>query len=152
MTIEVIRKTRNALGEWDVGGSPALVNNRVQVIEGFRFPKSLAPNALLDFQTNNMYFSMSALATPPILPRYLVSKQVEGRPSVSFEAITCEATGVVRPNGMPWMSLNLIRVPRQGPRGRFFPVKSREDLASLRDEIRARVKDGWLLRKSDARA
>jgi UTP--glucose-1-phosphate uridylyltransferase len=150
MTVEVVRKTRNALGEWDVGGAPVIFENRVQVIEGFRLPSSLAPDALTDFQTNNMYFSLSALKTPPTLPRYFVSKQIEGRPSVGFEAITCEATCVVRSSGESWLSLNLIRVPRSGPRGRFFPVKSREDLNSLRDEIRTRIQQGWALRQEDA--
>ena len=150
MTVEVVRKTRNALGEWDVGGAPIIFENRVQVIEGFRLPSSLAPDALTDFQTNNMYFTLSALKTPPTLPRYFVSKQIEGRSSVGFEAITCEATCVVRPSGEPWLSLNIIRVPRSGPRGRFFPVKSREDLNSVRDEIRARIQQGWALRQKDA--
>ena len=150
MTVEVVRKTRNALGEWDVGGAPVIFENRIQVIEGFRLPSSLAPDALTDFQTNNMYFSLSALKTPPTLPRYFVSKQIEGRPSVGFEAITCEATCVVRSSGESWLSLNLIRVPRSGPRGRFFPVKSREDLNSLRDEIRTRIQQGWALRQEDA--
>ncbi len=149
MTVEVIRKTRNARGEWDVGGAPVTLANRVQIVEGFRLPPTMPPDALLDFQTNNMYFSLAALAEPPVVPRYLVTKQIEGRPSVSFEAVTCEATGVLRPDGEPWLSLNVVRVPRRGPRGRFFPVKSREDLASVRDEIRARVHEGWAMRTRD---
>jgi UTP--glucose-1-phosphate uridylyltransferase len=152
MTVEVIPRTRNALGEWDVGGAPVIVQNRAQVIEGFRLPPSLAPDALSDFQTNNMYFSMSALSSPPVLPRYWVSKQLEGRRSVSFEAVTCEATTVLRDNDKPWLSLNLVRVARRGPRGRFFPVKSREDLASVREEIRSRTEQGWELREKDARS
>lgn len=151
MTVEVIQKTRNALGQWDVGGAPVVHDNRVQVIEGFRLPPSLPPEALTDFQTNNMYFSMSALEAPPTLPRYWVSKQLEGRRSVSFEAVTCEATTVLRDSGEPWLSLNLVRVPRSGPRGRFFPVKSREDLDSVREQIRSRIRDGWNLREKDAR-
>jgi UTP--glucose-1-phosphate uridylyltransferase len=151
MTVEVIRKTRNVLGEWDVGGSPVAVGNRVQIVEGFRLPQALPPGALPDFQTNNMYFSLSALAEPPTVPRYLVTKEIEGRPSFGFEAVTCEATGVLRPDGEPWLSLNIVRVPRRGPRGRFFPVKSREDLTAVRDEIRARVHEGWTLRVQDTR-
>lgn len=152
MTVEVIPRTRNALGQWDVGGAPVILDKRVQIIEGFRLPPSLAPDALSDFQTNNMYFSMSALKSPPSLPRYWVSKQVEARRSVSFEAVTCEATTVMREDREPWLSLNLIRVARQGPRGRFFPVKSRDDLSSVREEIRARTEQGWELREKDARS
>jgi UTP--glucose-1-phosphate uridylyltransferase len=151
MTIEVIPRTRNSLGQWDVGGAPVVYENREQVIEGFRLPPSLAPDALSDFQTNNMYFSMDALKTPPTLPRYWVSKQIEGRRSVSFEAVTCEATTVLRDETKPWLTLNLVRVPRRGPRGRFFPVKSRDDLTSVQEEIRARTEEGWALREKDAR-
>ncbi len=150
MTVELVRKTRNASGAWDVGGAPVRVGKHVQVVEGFRFPASLPPEALPDFQTNNMYFSLQALREPPSLPRYKVTKQVEGRASIGFEAVTCEASGVLRPNGEPWLSLNLVRVPREGHRGRFYPVKSREDLEAMRARIKDRLYSGWALRDREA--
>lgn len=152
ITVEVIRKTRNARGEWDVGGAPAKIGNRTMVIEGFRFPASIPPDFLPDFQTNNMYFSMDALRDPFVLPRYYVTKQVEGRASVSFEAVTCEATGATKADGSPWYSTNLVRVPRQGPHGRFFPVKSREDLETERGAIKSRVFEGWRSRQGTGRS
>lgn len=150
MTVEVIRKTRNASGAWDVGGAPVRVGRHVQVVEGFRFPASMPPEVLPDFQTNNMYFSLQALREPPNLPRYKVTKQVEGRASIGFEAVTCEASGVLRPNGEPWLSLNLVRVPREGHRGRFYPVKSREDLETMQARIKERLYSGWALREREA--
>jgi UTP--glucose-1-phosphate uridylyltransferase len=150
MTVEVIRKTRNASGAWDVGGAPIKVGGQLQIVEGFRFPASVPPEKLLDFQTNNMYFSLAALSNPPTLPRYLVRKQVEGRESIGFEAITCEASGVLRENGEAWLSLNLLRVPRDGKRGRFYPIKSREDLELMRPQIKERLSSGWEIREREA--
>ncbi len=150
MTVEVIRKTRNASGAWDVGGAPINVGGRLQIVEGFRFPASAPHEKLLDFQTNNMYFSLAALGDPPVLPRYLVRKQVEGRGSIGFEAITCEASGVLRNNGEAWLSLNLLRVPRDGQRGRFYPIKSREDLELIRPQIKERLSSGWAIREREA--
>jgi UTP--glucose-1-phosphate uridylyltransferase len=149
MTVEVIRKTRNASGAWDVGGAPIKMGGQLQIVEGFRFPDSVPPEKLADFQTNNMYFSLAALGNPPTLPRYLVKKQVEGRESIGFEAITCEASGVLRPNGEAWLSLNLLRVPRDGQRGRFYPIKSREDLELMRPQIRERLFSGWAIRERE---
>ena len=149
MTIEVIKKTRNAVGAWDAGGAPVKIGGHLQVVEGFRFPASVPPETLLDFQTNNMFFSLPALREPPTLPRYFVKKRVEGRASIAFEAITCEASGVKRPNGKAWLSLNLIRVPRTGQRGRFFPIKSQEDLDLLRAQVKERLIAGWALREQE---
>ncbi len=149
MTIEVIKKTKNPNGQWDVGGAPVVIGGHTQVVEGFRIPATVPPEQLLDFQTNNMYFSVDALAVPPLLPRYMVSKKVEGRSSVAFEAVTCEASGVKRKTGDPWLSLNLLRVPRTGPRGRFFPVKAQEDLEMLRGPLRERLEAGWRLRETE---
>ncbi len=78
------------------------------------------------------------------LPRYLVNKTVEGRPSLAFEAISFEASNKRRADGSMALKLGLLRVPRDGVRGRFFPVKSRGDLdGGLRDELRARLKAAW---------
>jgi len=149
MTVEVIKKTRNPNGQWDVGGAPLVMGGYTQVVEGFRIPPSVAAERLVDFQTNNMFFSIDALSEPPVLPRYMVNKKVEGRSSVAFEAVTCEASGVKRTSGEPWLSLNLVRVPRMGPRGRFFPVKAQEDLEMFRESLKERLESGWLMRKSD---
>ena len=146
MTVEVIEKRRNAQGQFDVGGSPVLHDGRLVVVEGFRFPPELSQDRLRDFQTNNMIFSLSALDSPMDLPRYLVKKTVDARPSLAFEAISCEASGKQRADGSMALSLGLLRVAREGVHGRFFPVKSREDLAAQRDVLRARLDQGWALR------
>jgi UTP--glucose-1-phosphate uridylyltransferase len=150
MTVEVTEKRRDPTGRWDVGGAPVRVNGRLQVVEGFRFPRDFDQAAIPDFQTNNMIFSLDALSEPFRMPRYLVSKQVDGRHSIAFEAITCEASGVCQAEGTPRLSLGLVRVPRDGIRGRFFPVKSREDLDRIRPQLAERLECGWEIRAREA--
>ncbi|MGE5787252.1 MAG: UTP--glucose-1-phosphate uridylyltransferase [Myxococcales bacterium] len=143
MTVEVIEKRKNAQGQYDVGGAPAILDGFLQVIEGFRFPPELAPESLKYFQTNNMIFSLAALRDTLILPRYLVKKPVDGRSSIAFEAITCEASGLRRSDGSRVLKLGLLQVPREGKFGRFYPVKSREDLVGLSDALRGRLETNW---------
>lgn len=147
MTAEVTEKRRTASGAWDKGGAPAkLGGEKVQVVEGFRFPQGFPQETLPDFSTNNMVFTASALEQDVPLERYLVTKKVDGRPALQLETITCEASGSVRADGSAVFGLNLLRVPREGPSGRFFPVKEPVDLEAHRDELRQRLDEGWRLR------
>jgi UTP--glucose-1-phosphate uridylyltransferase len=150
MTVELTEKRRDAAGQWDVGGAPVRLDGRPQVVEGFRFPPGFDQRTLPDIQTNNMLFSLRALAEPFPMPRYLVRKRVDGRDSLTFEAVTCEASGVVRSDGTSRLSLGLVRVPRDGVHGRFFPVKSRQDLEAIRARLAERVEEGWKLREREA--
>lgn len=152
MTVEVIEKRKNAQGQYDVGGSPVLLDGRLVVVEGFRFPPELAQETLRDFQTNNMLFSLGALGMPMDLPRYLVKKTVDERQSLAFEAISCEASSKQRADGSLALSLGLLRVPREGTYGRFYPVKSRADLEELRFVLKARLEAGWAARAPHFRA
>ena len=147
MTCEVTEKRRTASGAWDKGGAPALLEGgRVQVVEGFRFPDDFPQEKLPDFSTNNMVFSAEALDQEVPLDRYLVKKTVDERPALQLETITCEASGSTHPDGTPIFDLGLLRVPRDGDDGRFFPVKEPVDLETLRDTLRARLAAGWAAR------
>lgn len=144
MTAEVTQKQRTASGAWDKGGAPALLDGRrVQVVEGFRFPKEFAQETLPDFSTNNMVFSASAMNQEIPLDRYLVQKKVDGRPALQLETITCEASGSLDNDQKPVFELGLLRVPREGPRGRFYPVKEPVDLEASREKLRERLLAGW---------
>jgi UTP--glucose-1-phosphate uridylyltransferase len=147
VTIEVTEKRRSPDGQWDVGGSPVCVDGAAQVVEWFRFPPGFDQDSLPDLQTNNMVFSLDALVEPIAMQRYLVEKSIDGRPALAFESITCEASSVCRADGTPRLSLGLVRVPRDGKVGRFFPVKSREDLDRVRARLRERLEVGWLRRE-----
>lgn len=150
MTVETTEKRKDTTGQWDVGGAPATIDGRTQVVEGFRFPAEFDQNLLPDFQTNNMLFTLDALTEPFPMPRYLVRKRVDGKDSLAFEAVTCEASGICRRDGRPRLSLGLVRVPRDGTRGRFFPVKSRQDLETMRSALADRVEEGRRLRELEA--
>jgi hypothetical protein len=145
MTVEVTERRQRPSGQWDAGGAPVLLDGRLCVIEGLRFPAGLQ-DRLPDFQTNSMIFCTRALDQEIPMQYYAVTKQVAGRPALQFEAITCEASSALRPDGSPLLRLGLLRVPRDGPRGRFFPIKNPVDLERTRDLLRSRLQTGWALR------
>jgi UTP--glucose-1-phosphate uridylyltransferase len=149
MTLEVTQRRRDAGGAWDAGGAPVLVDGKLRVVEGFRFPAGVQER-LPDFQANNMIFDTAAIDRHIPLEYYPVIKRVDGLAALQFEAITCEASGATDENGTPLFKLGLLRVPRDGPRGRFFPIKSPEDLAQSRDSLRGRLEAGWQLRDREA--
>lgn len=142
MSAEVTAKQRTASGAWDKGGAPCRADGRRQLMEGFRFPPELAPDLLPDFSTNNFVFELAAIDRDIPLVRHVVKKSVDERPVVQLETITCEASGVYE-DGAPLLPLCLLRVPREGPRGRFFPVKERVDLEVMRGRLAERLEAGW---------
>ncbi|MBX2813125.1 MAG: UTP--glucose-1-phosphate uridylyltransferase [Myxococcales bacterium] len=144
MTLEVTQKQRTASGNWDKGGAPARINGRSnQVVEGFRFPHDFPQEKLPDFSTNNMIFSVQALNQDVILDRYLVQKKVANRPALQLETITCEASGTLDLSGKPIFKVSLLRVPREGPEGRFFPVKEPADLSANQNLLKERLLHSW---------
>jgi UTP--glucose-1-phosphate uridylyltransferase len=146
MTTEVTEKRRTASGAWDKGGAPCLLDGRLMVIEGFRFPKDFQQEKLPDFSTNNMLFSVDGIDKEIHLQRHVVRKTVDDRPAIQLESITCEASGLRDANDRPLLRLNLLRVPREGGLGRFFPVKEPIDLETLRPVLKARLEEGWRIR------
>lgn len=145
MTAEITQKQRTASGAWDKGGAPALLDGRRQLVEGFRFPAGFAQETLPDFSTNNMVFSTAAIDRDVPLERHVVKKKVDGRTALQLESITCEASGIYDgPEAL--LPMTLLRVPREGPHGRFFPVKEPVDLEANRDKLKARLEAGWRLR------
>jgi len=142
MSAEVTAKRRTASGQWDKGGAPAVVDGQLQLVEGFRLPPDLPPTFLPDFSTNNFLFDLGALDDDIELARHVVEKKVDGRPALQLESIACEASAIYD-DGTAKLPLTLLRVPREGPHGRFFPVKERVDLDALRDVIADRLETGW---------
>jgi len=139
LSAEVTAKRRTASGDWDKGGSPAKVGGRVQIVEGFRIPSDLPPTFLPDFSTNNFAFDLRAIDREVPLAWHLVKKKVDDRPALQLESIACEASAVDAPDGTPLFKLGLLRVPRDGANGRFFPVKERADLEEMRGVLRERL-------------
>lgn len=143
MTAEVTLKQRTASGAWDKGGAPAVVDGRRQLVEGFRFPPGFPQETLPDFSTNNMVFSAAAIDREVPLERHVVKKSVDGRTALQLESITCEASGIYDAAGEATFPMTLLRVPREGEHGRFFPVKEPVDLEASRDKLKARLEAGW---------
>lgn len=146
LSVEVTAKRRGPTGAWDKGGAPARVDGVPQIVEGFRLPPDLPPTYLPDFSTNTFLFSVDALDQELILPRHVVEKQVNGQTVLQLESIACEVTATRDAEGSPLLSMGVLRVPRDGPHGRFFPVKEPVDLETMRAELRERLDGGWRLR------
>jgi UTP--glucose-1-phosphate uridylyltransferase len=142
MTAELTQRRQNAKGVWDKGGAPAIIDGKPQLLEGFRFPKEFDQSLLPDFSTNNFIFSLEDIDRELVLPRHVVEKKVEDKTVLQLESITCEASGLYDASGDPLLKVNYLRVPRDGLRGRFFPVKSRSDLEELRPVLKQRLDAG----------
>lgn len=139
MSAELTQKRQNPSGAWDKGGTAVVIDGQLQILESFRFPADFPQDTLPDFSTNNFVFSANALEQEIDLARHVVVKQVDGEPVLQLESIACEASAARNAAGEPAMPLNPLRVPRDGPEGRFFPVKEPGDLERLRDLLRARL-------------
>ncbi|HEY3462994.1 MAG TPA: UTP--glucose-1-phosphate uridylyltransferase [Gaiellaceae bacterium] len=122
LTVEV------APAEGDPGGAPVRVDGRPQIVEGFRFPPDFDPHALPVFNTNSLVVEVDALAERLPLTWLYVEKKVDGRTAVQLERLVNELSAFV--------PTTFLLVPRRGPRSRFAPVKTPEDLERSRPLLR----------------
>ena len=122
LTIEV------APAEGDPGGAPVRVDGRSQIVEGFRFPSGFDPHSLPVFNTNSLVVEVDALAERHPLTWFYVEKDVDGRKAVQLERLVNELSAFV--------PTTYLLVPRHGPRSRFVPVKTPEDLERARPLLR----------------
>ncbi|MFI5315719.1 MAG: UTP--glucose-1-phosphate uridylyltransferase [Myxococcota bacterium] len=108
----------------DVGGTPAFVDGRIEMLEGFRFPPGFDTSRLPFLATNTFAISRSLLEAGHPLSWFYVEKIVDGRTAVQMERLVNELSR--------FAETTYLATPRAGPRGRFFPIKTREDLERLR--------------------
>ena len=125
LTLEVARK------EGDLGGAPVRVDGVLQILEGPRFPPSFDQELVPVFNTNTGLFAIDALDREYELTWLFVRKDVGGRPAVQLERVYHEASRHV--------PTTYLEVPRRGPRGRFLPIKTPDDLAAAQDDLRQLV-------------
>ncbi len=123
MTSEVTEKH-----EGDAGGAPVLVDRKPMVIEGFRFPADFDQARIPIFNTNTFVFDLDALDRSYELTWLYVEKKVSERPAVQPEQLVNELSA--------FLPTTYLQVPREGPRGRFFPVKTPDDLEDARAPLR----------------
>lgn len=110
----------------DVGGAPVRVGGRLQVVEGFRFPKRFDFSKLRYFNSNTFLFSLSALERSYPLQWFYVEKKVEERTAIQMERLVGEVSSYVE--------TAYLATPRDGARSRFLPAKKPEDLEALRQD------------------
>jgi UTP--glucose-1-phosphate uridylyltransferase len=122
VTIEVARK------EGDLGGAPVRVDGHMTMLEGMRFPPGFDQDLTPVFNTNTALIDLDALDRQYELTWLYVEKEVDGRTAVQLERLYHEITSFV--------PTTFIVVPRAGPRGRFFPIKTPADLAAARVGLR----------------
>jgi len=125
LTSEVARK------EGDMGGAPARVDGKLQLVEGPRFPPSFEQELVPVFNTNTTVFDLDTLAGDYDLTWLYVLKDVEGRQAVQLERLYHEVSAFV--------PTQYLEVPRRGSRGRFLPIKTPADLARAEDDLRELV-------------
>ena len=125
LTCEVARK------EGDLGGAPARVDGRLQVLEGPRFPAGFDQDRIPVFNTNTAVFDLAALAREYELTWLYVRKNVGDRPAVQLERVYHEASRHV--------PTTYLEVPRRGRQGRFLPIKTPDDLVAAQAELRELV-------------
>jgi UTP--glucose-1-phosphate uridylyltransferase len=118
----------------DVGGTVLRVNGRVQVVEGFRLPAGFDFDQIRFINTNTFLISTEALERNYPLSWFYVEKTVDGRRAIQMERLVGELSAFV--------STAFLASPRDGPHGRFFPVKTPEDLENMRRDPGLRERFG----------
>ena len=108
----------------DVGGAPAKVGGRLEIVEGFRFPTGFDFARVPFLATNTFVFDLELLGAGHPLSWFYVEKSVDGTTAVQMERLVNELSR--------FAPTNYLATPRGGPRGRFFPIKTRDDLERLR--------------------
>ncbi|MFO0613216.1 MAG: UTP--glucose-1-phosphate uridylyltransferase [Polyangiaceae bacterium] len=125
VTVEVVDKVGS-----DRGGGPVVWNGRRIIAEEFRLPIGFDPVTVPVFNTNTFLVEAAALAALELEFTFVeVEKKVGDRKAIQFERLLGEITAALEPR--------FARVPRDGARSRFLPVKDNDELARRRDEIRA---------------
>jgi UTP--glucose-1-phosphate uridylyltransferase len=119
----------------DVGGAPAWVDGRLQVVEGFRFPAGFDFAQLPFMNANTFIMSLDLLESEYPLTWFYVEKRVGQRIAIQLEQLVGEVSAFVE--------TAYLASPRTGPDCRFFPVKTQDDLDALQKDpdLRARLRD-----------
>jgi UTP--glucose-1-phosphate uridylyltransferase len=113
----------------DVGGAPARVDGRPVLLESMRFPSGFDHRSLPVTNVNTVTFDLEALDRDYPLTWLYVEKSVQGRKAVQLEHLFHEASA--------FLPTTYLEVPVDGPRSRFLPVKTPDDLEAAQDALRA---------------
>jgi UTP--glucose-1-phosphate uridylyltransferase len=115
----------------DAGGGPARLGGRLQILESFRLPPRFDLGSLPYVNTNTLLLSPSVLAREHPLDWFYVEKNVDGRVAVQMERLVGQISAFVE--------AAFLGVAREGHEFRYFPIKTPDDLETLRaDPVRVR--------------
>ena len=109
----------------DEGGAPALIDGKLQLVEGFSFPKDFDSSSIGVFNCSTYWVNAADLKKDFTLPWYIVEKKVDGTAVIQFEHLAGDMTR--------FFTTNFIKVPRGE---RFLPVKKPEDLEKIRQKLK----------------
>jgi UTP--glucose-1-phosphate uridylyltransferase len=124
VTVEIVRKAPG-----DRGGIPARVDGHLQIVEEFRLPAGFDGDQVPFFNTNTFVFDAEAIDREFDLDWFLVRRKADGKEALQPERLLGQVTA--------HLPTQFLVVPRQGPEGRFLPVKDRDELQARLPEIRA---------------
>lgn len=122
MTFEVGRRTPG-----EIGGMPARVDGKLQIVEDLRLPLDFDREAIPFFNTNTFVFDAAVLSREFPLSWFVVSKRVGGQEAIQFERLAGQLSA--------FLSCACLEVQRSGQDGRFQPVKDPDELALRLPEI-----------------
>lgn len=123
LSVEVVDKVGS-----DRGGVPVRWNGRRIIAEELRLPLGFDPSSVRVFNTNTFLASAAALQALAMAWTYVeVEKTIDGQKAVQFERLLGELTVALEPR--------FVRVPREGERSRFLPVKDVPELERRRPEL-----------------
>jgi UTP--glucose-1-phosphate uridylyltransferase len=133
MSVEVVRR------EGDRGGCVAVFAGRPVIVEGFRLPPDTDLDRYPQFNTNTLWFWLSAIDRDFDLDWFPVEREIEGPPThggssepltiVQFEQLIGQAT--------EHLDAHYFEVDRER---RFMPIKTRDDLLEAAPRMRALIK------------
>ncbi|WP_419922322.1 UTP--glucose-1-phosphate uridylyltransferase [Candidatus Poriferisodalis sp.] len=109
------------------GGAPWRVDGHLQILESFRLPSGIDPTAAGAVNTNSLVVDVEVFAAQWPLTWFEVRKRVGPDEVVQFERLIGELSAFV--------DTTMLLVDRDGPDGRFQPVKDPAELAARRREI-----------------
>ncbi|MFH1414476.1 MAG: UTP--glucose-1-phosphate uridylyltransferase [Elusimicrobiota bacterium] len=109
----------------DEGGAPAIVDGKLQLVEGFCFPENFDQSQIPVFNCSTYWVNAESLKKDFSLPWYLVKKQVAGQDVIQFEHLAGDMT--------KFLSTLFLKVARKE---RFYPIKRPEDLEEKRQVLK----------------
>jgi UTP--glucose-1-phosphate uridylyltransferase len=128
--VEVCDKAQGDRGGIPVHAPTPRGPRRLQVLEEFRLPKTFDASTVRVFNTNTFLVDARVLEEVTIDWNWFeVEKKVDGTTAIQFERLLQEITSACE--------AGYLRVPRDGARSRFLPVKDHDELAKRRAEIEA---------------